>query len=148
MMAKYQERDAPDSPAESEGTVDKFIPPVQLPTLNTLAGSGVSKKEKEKDGIDLSLLNSGDEDEIAQQQDLAQMGLSLSKEDEFKMLEFLQGVYDEFLTVEWPGPGRVVKITIIVILSIIVSAFAIYFVDGVFLSLSQYLFDIPAPPDM
>lgn len=144
MMAKYQERDIPESPAESEGTVDKFIPPVQLPTLNTLAGAGGTDDMK-KDGIDLSLLNSSDEDEIAQQQDLAQMGLSLSKEDEFKTVEFLKSVFDEFLTVEWPAPGRVVKITVIVILSIIFSAFAIYIVDGFFLSLSQYLFDIPVP---
>jgi len=143
MMAKYQERDVPESPAESEGTVDKFIPPVQLPTLNTLAGGGVPGVD-EKDGIDLSLLNSTDENEIAQQQDLAQMGVSLSKEEEFKAVEFLKNVYEEFLTLDWPDFGRVVKITIIVILSIIFSAVAIYFVDGFFLSLSQYLFDIPA----
>ena len=140
MMAKYQERENPEKPTE-ETPIENFVPPVQLPTLSTLSG-GI---EEGTDEIDLSALNrrtmNGGGDSNVNNLEMKQMGTALTSEEEFKILQFLKEVAEEFKTIEWPSVGRVFKILVIVIISIIVSAVGIYIVDGFFLSVAQYLFE-------
>ncbi len=136
-MAKYQERDNPEKPTE-ETPIDNVVPPVQLPTLSTLSGDIDAEAEE----IDLSQLNKpAGSGTSLEELEMKQMGAALTSDEEFKILQFLKEVYEESKTIEWPSAGRVFKILVIVIVSIIVSAIAIYIVDGFFFSLSQYLFE-------
>ena len=43
--------------------------------------------------------------------------------------------------VEWPSVEKLFKQFVIVVISLVVSAFLIFSVDGIFASLSQFLFE-------
>jgi len=56
-------------------------------------------------------------------------------------VSFLKEIIDETKMVEWPSVEKLFKQFVIVVISLVVSAFLIFSVDGIFASLSQFLFE-------
>mmetsp|Transcript_35429 Transcript_35429/g.70899 ORF Transcript_35429/g.70899 Transcript_35429/m.70899 type:complete len:124 (+) Transcript_35429:4049-4420(+) len=54
---------------------------------------------------------------------------------------FIKEVAEETRMIEWPSLERLFKQFVIVVISLVLSAFLIYSVDGFFASLSQFLFE-------
>mmetsp|Transcript_19111 Transcript_19111/g.38993 ORF Transcript_19111/g.38993 Transcript_19111/m.38993 type:complete len:135 (-) Transcript_19111:1190-1594(-) len=54
---------------------------------------------------------------------------------------FIKEVAEETRMVEWPSLDRLFKQFVIVVISLVLSAFVIYSVDGIFASISQFLFE-------
>jgi len=56
-------------------------------------------------------------------------------------VSFLKEISTEMKMIEWPSLDRLFKQFVIVVISLVFSAVFIYSVDGVFASLSKYLFE-------
>lgn len=72
---------------------------------------------------------------------LASMGVGLSAEMEGSVINFLRGVYEEFKIIEWPSAGRVIKVTMFIIVTLAVAIVSLYFIDGFFYRMSQIYFE-------
>lgn len=75
------------------------------------------------------------------EKELASMGVGLSAEMEGSAIKFLKGVYEEFKIIEWPSPGRVIKVTVLIVVTLAVAIVALYFLDGFFYRMAQIYFD-------
>jgi len=141
-MAKFQRKEEQNSQSlENDSDLDKIIPPAALPTLTTLSGGGPSATD-----IDLSALSESphvgaSDDEDTDELELSSMGVGLSVKDENFIVQFFRGVVEEYKIVEWPSMERVLKITIIIIVSLIVAIVAIYLIDGFFFRIFQALLE-------
>lgn len=60
---------------------------------------------------------------------------------EEKNLTFINDITNEMKMIEWPSLDRLFKQFVIVVISLVFSAVFIYSVDGVFASLSKFLFE-------
>lgn len=80
-------------------------------------------------------------EEAEKVEEVVMMGTGISAAGEESIVDFLKDVYAEFQIIDWPSVSRVVKITLIVIATMIIASVGIYTVDGFFLSLSQKVFD-------
>lgn len=140
MMAKFQQKkEESNSSLEKESELEKILPPPALPTLTTL-----SDKNSE---IDLSAISSApptSEEKEEEERSISQMGLGLSPSEEFNVLEFLKGVFDELKYIEWPSFGRVLRLSVLILFTVIIAATALYFIDGFFYRMSQLLFESSA----
>ena len=63
------------------------------------------------------------------------------KKIEEKKLTFINEITNEMKMIEWPSIDRLFKQFVIVVISLVFSAVFIYSVDGVFASLSKFLFE-------
>lgn len=148
MLAQFQEKNDAEKPVQDASLAEGIVPPVQLPTLSTLSDGVVDSTVSEPGAgdasseVDLSLLSAAEEESLSE---LQRAGVSLSREEEFNLIQFFREVYDISKSIDWPEPGRVFKILIIVILSIVVSAGGTYLVDGFFYEISQKIFYDVAP---
>jgi preprotein translocase SecE subunit len=59
----------------------------------------------------------------------------------FMPFMFLKEIIEETQMVEWPSTERLFKQFVIVVISLVVSALLVFSVDGIFASLSQFLFE-------
>lgn len=64
-----------------------------------------------------------------------------NKKTEEKSLKFINDITNEMKMIEWPSLDRLFKQFVIVVISLVFSAVFIYSVDGVFASLSKFLFE-------
>lgn len=99
---------------------------LQLPTLSSLS-TKAPKKEKAP--------------EPEPEPKPTMMGSGLSAAEELQIVVFLKEVLVEFKQIEWPTASRVIKLTLLVIATILVASAGIYAVDGVLYGLSQRLFE-------
>jgi preprotein translocase SecE subunit len=65
----------------------------------------------------------------------------MNKKIEEKNLTFINEITNEMKMIEWPSLDRLFKQFVIVVISLVFSAVFIYSVDGVFASLSKFLFE-------
>lgn len=136
MMAKFQQKkEESGSSLEKESELEKILPPSALPTLTTLS--------EKNDGIDLSAISSAPAtaEEREKAETVGQMGAGVSPAEEVKLLTFLREVVEELKYIEWPRFGRVVRLSVLILVTVIVAAFALYFIDGFFYRMSQLLFE-------
>lgn len=130
-MAKYQQQESGQEVPDGESALEDIIPKPVLPTLTTLSGQPnniiIPLSEQEQAELDNSKLS--------------MMGASLSAEDEESIKGFFLGVVAEFKLVEWPSAGRVARLTVLIIATIIIAVVALYFVDGFFYRLAGVLFE-------
>ena len=54
---------------------------------------------------------------------------------------FFKEIIEETQMVEWPSKERLFKQFVIVVISLVISALLVFSVDGIFASLSQFLFE-------
>lgn len=59
----------------------------------------------------------------------------------FMPLIFFKEIIEETKMVEWPSTERLFKQFVIVVISLVISALLVFSVDGIFASLSQFLFE-------
>lgn len=130
-----KENDA-QSELSQESSLDKLVPPTPLPTLSTLSNPAPDAPE-----IDLSRLSDNPSEPEAQPNDVDTMGAGLSKGDEVFIVEFLKGCYEEFKIIDWPSPERVVKITLLILVTLFTAIVSLYFIDGFFYRMSQVYFE-------
>jgi len=64
-----------------------------------------------------------------------------TKSEENSILAFFQEVKDEVNMVEWPTIDRLSKQFVIVVISLVFSSILIFSVDGLFATMSKYLFE-------
>ena len=64
-----------------------------------------------------------------------------SESQENSILAFFQEVKDEIKMVEWPTIDRLSKQFVIVVISLVFSSILIFSVDGLFATMSKYLFE-------
>lgn len=135
MMAKFQQKkEESSSSIENESELEKILPPSALPTLTTLS--------EKNDGIDLSAISSAPATtEEGEKENVGQMGPGFSPSEEMNLLAFLKGVLEELKYIEWPPFGRVVRLSVLILITVIVAATALYFIDGFFYRMSQLLFE-------
>lgn len=147
-MAKFSRKEEPASPAGGEvdeasssplrppggaAPAPNAKPAAALPTL-----PGLSGRMAETDAPRDTPAPRGAE---AAPVEVGAQGAGLSAGDELKLIAFLKDVYAEFGVIEWPAPGRVVKVTIIVLATMVLASGFIYTVDGFFLWLSKIVFE-------
>lgn len=137
-MAKYEPKKTRAELPEEQRPLDEILPPPALPTLSTLTGDTIAEQaaqaQAEIEGNPQKAPAKVDYNKILQ------MGGGMSVSQENAALKFFAGVYDEFQVIEWPSFGRVIRLTIIVILTIVVATVSLYVVDGFFYRLSQAFF--------
>lgn len=137
MMAKFQQKEDPAKNIDGESSIEGVVPPVNLPSLRSLTNQGAPLFGEE--------VETGAEGkaETAKEEmpDFSRMGASMSSEEEFRLVAFLQSTVEELKNIEWPAPDRVFKITVIILVSIVVASAGIYVVDGFFYSIAQILFE-------
>ncbi len=138
-MAKFQQKDDASKSLDEETSMDTVVPPVSLPTLRSLSNIGPPLVvEEEPDGTDAA------EETETNLTDMSRMGLSMSVQEELNLFNFFKSVLAELSVIEWPPASRVVKITVIILVSIVVASAGIYVVDGFFYSMAQLLFETSA----
>jgi preprotein translocase SecE subunit len=151
-MARFQQRNE-DTPRPAEADLDSVLPPVgvdadsgakptlpdALPTLSSLSGQSTTGQAGLGDGVGDALITDKDRKRLEAEEKL--MGAGLSKEQEESLLQFFKDVVTEFGIIEWPPFSRVIKVTIIVIATMIIASAGIYTVDGFFYNISQKLFE-------
>lgn len=64
-----------------------------------------------------------------------------SVENEINALSFIKEISTEMKMIEWPSLDRLFKQFVIVVISLVFSAVFIYAIDGIFASLSKFLFE-------
>jgi preprotein translocase SecE subunit len=62
-------------------------------------------------------------------------------ENEDNALSFIKEISTEMKMIEWPSLDRLFKQFVIVVISLVFSAVFIYAIDGIFASLSKFLFE-------
>lgn len=143
MLAKYQQQDEnSQSQLDNQTELEKLVPPPAMPTLSTLS----NPQPESPSEIDLSRLSDMPMDDPSlenaqREKELASMGVGLSAEMEGSAIKFLKGVYEEFKIIEWPSPGRVIKVTVLIVVTLAVAIVALYFLDGFFYRMAQIYFD-------
>lgn len=65
----------------------------------------------------------------------------IEAKDQDNNLNFVNEITTEMKMIEWPSLDRLFKQFVIVVISLVFSAIFIYSVDGVFASLSKFLFE-------
>ena len=90
-------------------------------------------KEKAKDSQESSKVN--------QEQDIEVINNNLKLDSETNWFSFWKEISEEIKMVEWPSVDRLFKQFVIVLISLVVSAFIIYSVDGLFAWGSKILFE-------
>jgi preprotein translocase SecE subunit len=105
-----------------------------LPTLSSLSGL-------QNDGDEEKLRDEKVMKALREREALRNMGIGMSPEQELNIVQFLKDVYVEFGLVEWPSVGRVLRLTAIVLLTIIIASGGIYVVDSFFYWITQRLFE-------
>lgn len=128
-MAKFQKQEATSESPEGDSLLEEIIPPPALPSLTTLSGKIPDIQPKAPDDeVDLSKISTS--------------GPALSTEDEDSIKSFLAGVAEEVKIVEWPSFSRVLRLTFIILVTLVSAVVALYFVDGFFYRISHVLFDV------
>ncbi|PXF50022.1 hypothetical protein BWQ96_00182 [Gracilariopsis chorda] len=137
MMAKFQQQNTnteqPDGESQLEDIVPKELP---LPTLTTL--TGVQQRQTKTPEDETNQVDTTEEIDLSQ---ISAMGPGLSTAEEQSLIRFLQSAFDELKQIEWPSAGRVVRLTAIIIVTVIIAVIALYFVDGFFYRVSHILFE-------
>lgn len=135
-MAKFQQKsEESNSSLENESELEKILPPPALPTLTTLT---------DDPEIDLSAISSAPstaEELEREEKDVSSMGAGLSQSQETDVVAFLKGVAEEFKAIEWPSFGRVIRLSVLILVTVILCTTALYFIDGFFYRISQVLFE-------
>lgn len=135
MMAKYQKKEQTSSERpEDNRPLDELIPPPLLPTLTTLTGGDPLVERSPKESMEQEKSDKQKDEEVVL------MGSGMSASEESSVLGFLAGVVEEFKLIEWPSFGRIVRLTVICILTIVIATAALYLVDGFFYRVSKYYF--------
>lgn len=137
MMAKYQKKEQTSAERpEDERPLEDLLPPPVLPTLSTLTGKTITESQLPQEPTDENELKETKEKEA----EISQMGAGMSTDQENAVLSFLNEVYQEFQLVEWPTLGRIVRLTIICLITIVLATAALYIVDGFFYRAAKFLF--------
>mmetsp|Transcript_22761 Transcript_22761/g.34676 ORF Transcript_22761/g.34676 Transcript_22761/m.34676 type:complete len:128 (+) Transcript_22761:83-466(+) len=92
----------------------------------------INKKKAQRSPISLKASGNGKEDNTKTEKE---------EENVNSIFSFIKEVAEETRMVEWPSLERLFKQFVIVVISLVISAFIIYSVDGFFASLSQFLFE-------
>mmetsp|Transcript_3064 Transcript_3064/g.7176 ORF Transcript_3064/g.7176 Transcript_3064/m.7176 type:complete len:128 (-) Transcript_3064:102-485(-) len=92
----------------------------------------INKKKAQRSPISLKASENGKEDNTKTEKE---------EENVNSIFSFIKEVAEETRMVEWPSLERLFKQFVIVVISLVISAFIIYSVDGFFASLSQFLFE-------
>lgn len=137
-MAKFQQRKEESSLPGSEGEKPSPLRPSSgsLPTLSSLSGRGTGLNRSTDDQASSS--DAPPADGIEQ---FDMMGGGIDSATELWLIAFLKSVYNEVFLIDFPSLSRVVKLTFVVMLTIVVASAFLYTVDGIFLRLSQILFE-------
>lgn len=138
MMAKFQQQNTNTEQPDGESQLEEIVPKeLPLPTLTTL--TGVEHQQTKKPESQTKELDTNEEDIDLSQ--ISTMGPSLSTAEEQSLIAFLQSAFDELKQIEWPSAGRVVRLTALIIITVIVAVVALYFVDGFFYRVSHTVFE-------
>lgn len=138
MMAKFQEKNKETEQPDGESLLKNIVPPeLQLPTLSTLTGS-LTQPIIETEQISGT---SREEQQLIDLSEISAMGPGLSTNEENSILSFAKGVLYELKLIEWPSAVRVIRLTAIIIVTLIGAVVALYFVDGFFSRVSHALFE-------
>jgi preprotein translocase SecE subunit len=78
---------------------------------------------------------------ITQENDIEANGVDFNVQSKNTWFSFLKEISEEIKMVEWPSVDRLFKQFVIVLISLVVSAFIIYSVDGLFAWASKVLFE-------
>ncbi|CAN8066993.1 unnamed protein product [Agarophyton chilense] len=139
MLAKFQKQESNIEQPDGESQLEKLVPnELPLPTLSTLTGiynsepnpsstKGNTKGNSVNEEIDLSKIST--------------MGVGLSQKDESSLVGFFRGLVDELKLVEWPSASRVIRLTALIVVTIVGAVVALYFIDGFFYRISHAVFD-------
>lgn len=134
-LAKFKQQETNETP-ESETPLEGIIPPPALPTLTTLTGETPLAPEPTETRDQLQQTEPGiDLSEISSQ------GAGISAADENQIASFLKGVGGEFALIEWPSAARVVRLTVIILATLLIAISGLYFVDGFFYRMANILFE-------
>lgn len=136
------ERPQPSSEkSEEEEPLEGILPPPVLPTLNTLTGNLTPSNLPKSETTSIQSNAKGDpaKQSNEEQQDTLQMGASISFID--RALTFLADVAQEFKVIEFPTFGRVVRLTVLVLVTVVLATGTLYVVDGFFYRASRFLFE-------
>lgn len=132
-MARYQQRkEEPGLPNEEDDKKSPLRPTSSnLPTLSSLSGRSGYKAPK---GPKTNVVSEN-------AQELKMMGPGINSANELRLITFLKNTYKEVYLIDWPSPARVVKLTFLVMLTVAIASAFVYTVDGIFLRLSQMIFE-------
>lgn len=133
-MAKFQPKKTSSERPEDERPLEQILPPPALPTLTTLTGETTFSSNQSADGDESQDAEASEGDEVMQ------MGVGLSTAQENAIVTFFLEIAEEFKMIEWPSFGRIIRLSIIVLFTIIVATASLYVVDGFFYRVSQALF--------
>lgn len=140
ITCKLQRPQPSSEKSEEEEPLEGILPPPVLPTLNTLTGNvdPLDLPRNETTSIQSDTAD-GPNQSDGEQQNVAQMGVGIPFID--NALAFLAEVAEEFKLIEFPTFGRVVRLTILVLVTVVLATTALYVVDGFFYRASRFLFE-------
>lgn len=133
ISCKLQRQQPSADRPEDEEPLESILPPPILPTLNTLTNNFKSSSEIQNESHD------ADEDDPTDVQPVLQMGVGIPLID--KAIRFLVEVVEEFKMIEFPSFSRVIRLSIVVLITIVVATLALYVVDGFFYRAARFLFE-------